>query len=417
MKQINGFKNQFTNKILYYLFFFLLFLTILQQLPIVRENYYDSIRYFLVVCFGLLALIFFITNIRIFKIHLIKIFALTILISAFVSFLSLYGVANYNYLLELIISFGALVIGFNLPYKERNFGKLLILYSFFAILMGVFNVAFYVDGFNITTNYSIPSKNQLGPIISTSIIILIYFAFFYKNKDSLHTGLTKTLYLFLSILGLFVLLVIRNRAGIFALAIVLVFFCIKYFFKNIIHSIFIISVSIIVILSISQVEFVSDFYNFVWDSVFLNYDTDDLNSISANRLVGYLQALNYINQFPLFGSFLNYSSPYFGLYPHNYVLRVLVENGIILGVPYILLYGSLFLFLIFNLRYRIFFNVYYLSIPILLQSILISLLEYTYPYGPGVTQILLLTFIGVYFNLFNQSNNLSYITKNLISYI
>jgi hypothetical protein len=355
------------------------------------------------------------TNLRIFKIPLIRIFGFTIFISIILSLLSLYGIANYDYLLELLISFGALVIGFNLPYKEINFRKLLIIYSIFAIIMGTINVIYYVDGFNITINYLIPSKNQLGPIISTGIIILIYFALFYKNKDFLLKILTKIMYLFFALLGFFVLLVIRNRAGILALAFVLLFFCLKYFFTKISQSIIFLIVSILILISLNQLELISEFYTFIWDSVFLNYDIDDLNSISANRLFGYLQALNYINQFPLFGSFLNYSFPYSGLYPHNYVLRVLLENGIILGSPYILLYVSFFLFLILNLRYRIFFSVYYLSIPILLQSFLISFLEYTYPYGPGVTQIILWILIGVHLNQFNNGSYYKIISKTSTS--
>ena len=51
------------------------------------------------------------------------------------------------------------------------------------------------------------------------------------------------------------------------------------------------------------------------------------------------------------------------------------------------------------MKSRLFLRSYLLVIPVMLLALVISLVEYTYPYGPGTSQIILWALIGIYLNI------------------
>ena len=192
-----------------------------------------------------------------------------------------------------MIPLGTIVIAYNLNNSEIMINKILIKYSIFSIFMGLLNILYYVGSFSISSQYLIPSKNQLGPIITVSIIILTYFSIFYNNIKI--AFVKRIFYFMLMILGLVELLVIRNRAGILGIVFCLFIFCVKIFFSVILKSLLLLySFFMFILALLSNFEYFSNIYKFIGESIFLNYDNSDLNSISANRLDGYFEAVEYL---------------------------------------------------------------------------------------------------------------------------
>ena len=64
--QINHKYDRYLSRI----FIFLLYLSIFQQLPIIRENYYEIIRYILLFTFGIISVIYF----KVIKIPIVLLF-------------------------------------------------------------------------------------------------------------------------------------------------------------------------------------------------------------------------------------------------------------------------------------------------------------------------------------------------------
>src|SRR5699024_5768667 len=141
---------------------------------------------------------------------------------------------------------------------------------------------------------------------------------------------------------------------------------------------------IIILLTSNQV--VSYFY----DVFFLNVDTNDINSISSNRLESYIKSVPFILEKFLFGELIVNANNFD---PHNFVLYTLQKKGLILSFSIILIY---FYFLIFMLKNLVHSKLNKISIPtlLLLLAFISSLFEYQAPFGPGTTQLITWFFIG-----------------------
>ena len=83
-------------------------------------------------------------------------------------------------------------------------------------------------------------------------------------------------------------------------------------------------------------------------------------------------------------------------YTHVYVLHTVMQYGILGSLPFIIFY-----LIIILKAFRILLSIqgYTINIlvfMILIVSLVISLLEYSYPYGPGVSQFILWFLLGQY---------------------
>ncbi|MBF8808313.1 MAG: hypothetical protein IC227_08405 [Enterococcus lacertideformus] len=178
---------------------------------------------------------------------------------------------------------------------------------------------------------------------------------------------------------------IRNRTGMLG---ILLFFFLKtakkmkagqYSLKKLVTT-----------FSIVFLVFVSAY--FVWGepiieyinmSLFTNYDSTNLDSLSARRVTGYTSALSFIKKNLLFGNINAFPTYNFSIEPHNFILYKTVQLGLVFVIPFILYYC----FLIKNIFLKKDKNEF--SSWLLLFSIFVSLFEYAYPFGPGVSQFML----------------------------
>jgi len=319
---------------------------------------------------------------------------ITLVYSVLLTIVSFIIGKNYNSFMTLLIPFGIMLCSIVTHFSELELKKLMIFYSVLVVLLGLASIFYYGNGFNIAKVYAIPMKNQLGPIIGNALIILSYLIF--ENSKKAEEMIIRFIYLFMLILGFLTLIVIRNRSGIVGCAVVIfIMFLMNYKFKLTLCNLIILEIISIMFLVLQVNGFFDVLWEMIWDSMTLNFDVADLQSLSSGRTDVYVYSIKYISENSLGGNLLNFYGFSHGNV-HNYILFTLVRYGLVLSLPLVLFYLYLIKSVFCNLSSKI-NNVSGVSIWLLSLSIIVSLFEYSYPYGPGVTQIIVWTMIGQFF--------------------
>lgn len=374
--------------------FIIIGLSLIMQMPIIKDMFYSQIRSFLYIILGIFSTLALLNIDKYLKYPLVKYFLVTIMYS-FILYL-IVTVSNsprYFNLFELLIPFGILLSSLNTNFKEKQLSKLLLWYLILSLLIAISSVFYYGDGFTISMTYFLQGKNQVGTLLGISAIIT---GFSISNNELL--GFNSKIIKYAILLTLLSsLLVIRNRAGVLGVTVVLLLLFIKdYNFKikpkKIMTLILITSMFYILL---SQGIFDSTF-EFIWNSLFLNFDVTNLDSLSAGRTDTYIQALKYSTRYSFIGE-LGLTKFFYGT-PHNYILYNWVRYGIVMSLPLIAFYGYCWFF---SLKNTVFLKgtlkeSNQIAPWVLLFSLIVSMFEYSYPYGPGVSQIMLWILLGQY---------------------
>ena len=382
-------KNQTKIRIL----FILITLTLLQQMPVVKDLYYNQIRWLLYVLFGVYSIISFFKITKYLKYRMIKLFIFTIIYSLFLFIVTKMTGSEASNSFELIIPFGILLCSLNTEFNNKQLSKLIIWYVIIAALVGVSSIFYYGSGFTITDTYFLEGKNQIGPILGISaIIVLIWIG----NNNQIET---KYNHLILKILVITLIIssivIIRNRASL--LGILLTFTLImskEYKFKSTIRNFLIAQFIVIVLVTLFIFGAFNSLIDAVFKSLFLNFDIYNLNSLSAGRLGVYKLSLLFMLRHPILGELGTGKFMY--SIPHNYILNKWVSFGIVGSLPIVLFYLYLWFYTlkkIFTVKGN---RKYSFPLWVLLFSLIVSIFEYTYPYGPGVSQVMVWFLMGQY---------------------
>ncbi|QOQ78641.1 hypothetical protein [Aerococcus urinaeequi] len=358
---------------------------ILQQFPIIFESFYQEIRLIIYFLFSILIVFSLSTLQKVLQHKLFFLFSMVLIYSALLSFIS-----QNNIILNLGIPVFVVLISLGIKFDEEELKKILLLYVVGVTLMGLAVVFYYADGFSITVTYAIPAKNQRGPMIGYAILISFMSVF----KDRFHTVrfLNRNVSFILFSLNFLVLLTFRNRASILGIALCaffILFSSVEY--KQTINKWFLIFFMTSMFIILSLAGFFDGLYSFMWDSITLNYDITDLESLSAGRTDTYIDALRYSLKNPVAGEIL--AGPSVLGTPHNYILYNWVRYGIVMSLPMILYYLYLWFF---SLKGIMMNQNNSLPVWLLLFSLIVSMFEYTYPYGPGVSQFFMWFLLGQY---------------------
>ncbi|KDR91423.1 hypothetical protein EI18_07865 [Enterococcus hirae] len=304
-------------------------------------------------------------------------FIYSLLLLAFVPFQQ-----EKDYLvLEISIPLGIMITSSSYILNTKEKQKFLNFYVLIVTILSLSVVFYYNGGFSISQLYTVPSKNQIGPLIGGAFVI--GYISFLERKTNNHFYRIINLIL-LIILGS-TLIAIRNRTGILG---IILFICIKTLKKFKINNYSLRKV--LVFFSILFFILTSGYFlwgkfiiEYINTSLFTNYDLSDLNSLSAGRISGYTNALNFIRENFLFGNINAMHTYNLSIKPHNFILYKLVQLGAIFAMPFIFYYC----FLIRKIFIKKSSNEF--SSWLLLFSIFVSLFEYAYPFGPGVSQFML----------------------------
>lgn len=387
------------------LFVFGIVLTAIQQMPLIRDLAYNEIRQLLYIVFGLVAYLSLRRSLSTSLPRFIKLFLIVILLSTaeMLLFQLLGWRSSLSRITELLVPFGILVSSYSLDFDQDSIDKLLMVYSSLAVLMGVLLVLYYGGGFFLREQYIAgTSKNQTGPILGIASVIL--FDRLVRNRISRSY---KRLEVFVTILLLIgaisALVVLRNRAGLFGVLLVFALIILSKLRRSFTLLLLIILLIVVILLSILFLAgYLDPFLGIINDAFTMNYDITDLNSLSAGRISTYLEALRFVSQYPFFGELVS-GEVFFGT-AHNYVLNKWVSLGVVGSLPFVVLYAYLF-----AIAFRMLFNKRrndsaQTALWILLLGLTISMFEYTYPYGPGVSQVMVWFCLGAF--LYSENQNM-----------
>jgi hypothetical protein len=323
-------------------------------------------------------------------------FLILILYSAGIYLIASQTASSFS-LTELLVPFGIFIFGYSLNLDRKELYRYLIIYVVYSILLSIAIIIFYDVGISITSNYFLSTKNQIGPITCYASIIALFFSL-YSNKVFIKNNKMKSLIFFIFYISLLIfILIIRNRSGLISVSIASIILLV-YRLKGVrskkvlLTSTIMLFGALVVLLVSGTLEII---FNFVYDSIFLNYDFTDINSISAGRINGYINALSYLDGNLIFGELIGNAC---STVPHNYVLNLVVELGVVLSIPMLILYFSLWYFVIkFSVTKKQKSYLGLLLMGMMLISLILSLFEYTYPYGPGVAQFILWLLFGYFY--------------------
>ena len=369
--------------------FSITFIIVLQQMPIISSSLYETIRVFLYIMLGIATLLSIkplLTN----HVHIFFIISiLAIIMSIFLLIMSLFSNLEVD-IFELIIPLGFVLIIYNSNLSEKEFEKLTMFYAVLTVFMGLFSLVYFAGGFYLSSHYLVANKNHIGPMIGIASIILLNRVICQKT-----TLFRLTLLFVLFILSFFILIYMQNRSSIFSVSIIFIYSILKQFFVNIIKSKISISLMIVSILLffviISQVPLITE-------SIIGVTESFNLERISSGRISVYRDSVRFFSNNIFFGNIS--ADVVFARIPHNYVLNKWVQYGLVFSFGYLIHY---FYLLYFSLKSS---NKVLSEISsVIIFSLIVSLFEYTYPYGPGTSQFFLWMLFGFNLFLLDRRNN------------
>lgn len=388
------------NKADYTRIILLVTLSVFQQLPIIRELFYEQIRILLYILFGILVIVSLNKIKKFYTKKFFLFYSLTFIYTlALEPVMRLRGI-NYSPFIQLGIPIGIMIISFGANIHRESLNKLLTWFVFLVSIMGLLTIFYYGEGFTLTEQYMVRHKNQIGPMLGFAAIIL-----FDKIFNSLEESKIKNraLNILSFIIIIATLLAIRNRSGIVTLFFIFsIYLFINYRPKVTKIRVIIIYLFIVTLIILLILRLFDPILTYAWNSLTMNYDVGDLESLSAGRVETYIRAINFSRDNFVLGEL---GGAYFQENPHNYVFFNWVRLGIVGSIPLVLFY----LYLWFYSLYTILLGEKFisnLSAWLLLFSLIVSIFEYTYPYGPGVSQLILWFLLGYEKKYHIQSNKL-----------
>ena len=345
---------------------------------------------FIIVCFIILTIISIIDDSSHGK-KLIKYFLppVVILITA----LFVYAVFNDTYMLKgdfraISISMVALYIGYSSHLTNKQLFFLVLFFAIASAYVGIEQVFIRGGGFTIDS-YFADSKNQLGPLLITASFSLV--AFFQTTR-----GYYKAF-----IIGLFVLLVvltltIRARAALVAGACAFILLLLEMNKKKGIIGSIIITALLIVIVIILLPGVAKDY---IYNSFFSGFNSGDITSGRAERNSN---AIEYIINNLSLGHLGNPGQSLPTV--HNYLLFKMYQYGVFFSIPILSFYFALFMRSMLALHKISRFSPKYAGFILIVIPYIVSIFEYTFPFGPGTATTFNFVMLGIAIDCFNNGS-------------
>lgn len=298
-------------------------------------------------------------------------------------FISFDLITSAEDLLELSIPFAAILIGYNINFSVSSYHKLLRVYCISALALGLYSVVYYVGSFTILDQYLVEHKNSLGAILSSSAAILLCMIFV---RD---IGKFKKIRLISYCVLFFIcILVLRARSAfvaLFVFMLIIIWVTLKTHYKYLIA--WILCVGIIIMFLLPELTLPMFLQNFF----FGGKDVSDLNMISSGRIERNIAALEQIADYPLFGQLSSQASLEM---VHNYFLLKASQYGIVGSLPLLFLYLFLFWTVIVKILKIAEVKTENFGYLVMIVPFTISLLEPSFPFGPGSVQVLIYFMFG-----------------------
>lgn len=291
------------------------------------------------------------------------------------------------------IVFASLFIGWTLKPTRKELTWILLVFSLTILFSGLMQVLINIGGFRIAQLYLADSKNSLGAMLASAEVAFLYIFVDQDNKWM------RIMSLGCAFLGLIIILTIRARAALLCVFLVGLYMLIyNSRMKKILP--WIIGGGVIVI--VGSFFLPVNFFDYLEQSMTAGTQGDD---ITSGRLHTYISATKYILSHPLVGDVMKETEIY---WIHNFPLLNLYNYGIVFAWPTLCLYLYLIVYAIrYSLKTKIGYP--YAGYTIIFVPYIISLLEPTFPFGPGTVTV----FNFILFGASDRYRKLTYENKKL----
>ena len=283
---------------------------------------------------------------------------------------------------SVLIPLCALMVGWQLKMDENRLTGLILVFTMGIVVVGVSLIFLQGSGFSISETYFSDQKNAVGPLMATAAVLNAGMALGASGKRKV----------FLMILGLslalfcvLMILTIRARAALLAATLVIALMLFqRYKNKYLLLSfwgaiLLVVAVFLLLPHSIKQ---------YVYQSLFAGFSGD----ITSGRMARNQQALQVLAENPMFGQLLNARGV--GIV-HNYPLFQVLNFGLLMAAPLLALYFYLLFVDIKAIATKGISAMRYVGLYALLAVFVVSMFEYSFPYGPGTTTVMNFIFFGI----------------------
>lgn len=317
-----------------------------------------------------------------FSSHFLKnrfLLAVSIIIAFLIIEFAVFSVGHLRYNIDdvrqIIIVFLCMIVGYKICMTDSQLSRMGLIYIIGSILLGLYAIVFYTGSFSFEGDRNlITGKNQIGGMVAVGGAMATYF--YLTSKES------KKLFLVLSLFSFFVSAILRDRSAFVALLFFVVLISFKQFqyYKVIL---------ILIVMLLLYFFFKSSIDNFFINSLIGRGDID-INELSTGRAARNEMGIQYLSSHFWDGELqMNADIPWI----HNYLLLRLVRYGV-WSFFFIVVYFSFILKMIkeYYRNKRLDVNKVGMFLPII--PFIVSLLEPSYPFGPGTVQVFVYVFFG-----------------------
>ena len=267
------------------------------------------------------------------------------------------------------MSIGAIIIGWSFSSKDWMMKTILLLFVATALLVGLLQIQSNIGGFTIELGILAFAKNQLGILLATAVIIMMFFFVSHEGKK-----VYKWLYLGAVGVGLLFLLTIRARLDTI-IAIMMIVYIIYLVEKK--KSILTTAIVGMVIVGIAIIVLPDTVGQYFTNSFTMGYEGGDITSDRMRRNEFTIQ---FLMDHPFEGNLFEEIN---ADWVHNYLLYKAFLYGLLFGLPIFIEFFYLGWSALKRSYYADVKNLRNIGYCALLIPIIASLGEPTYPFGPG----------------------------------
>lgn len=276
---------------------------------------------------------------------------------------------------QIVIAFLCMIVGYSVNMTEKQMIRLCLFYIVGAVLLGGYAIVSYTGGFSFGNDRNlITGKNQIGGMVAVAGALTLYLYFILQER--------KFVFLMFAILAFAISAVLRDRSAFVAFA----FFAIVMSFKIFpAHKVIIVTLLILLLYLVFRQVIDSFFTN-----VLIGRGSFDIENLSTGRFERNRQGIQYLFDNFWEGELLHYS--YIPLI-HNYLLLRLVRYGV-WSVLFVAVYAIFLIKMIKEYFRERQLHLDSIGYFILIIPFFVSLLEPSFPYGPGTVQIMVYVLFG-----------------------
>ncbi len=281
---------------------------------------------------------------------------------------------------QLIVALMIIIIGMGIEWSDKDWVEVGYYYTIMMVAVTICNCFFYAGGLYMPEHYMFDEgKNQVGAMVAIGATSCFYFGMKYKEE--------RTVYWVISFLALLCIVLIRARADVFALIAIMLLITAK---ESELH----LSLSLKTVITIICILLIGVIiYNgFISDELHTfmvgGKDAQNLNDVTSDRWARNQEGLEMLSHRDSDGD-LKSKIPYI----HNYPLLRLVRYGFF-SIPLLAFYAYFRICAIIEVFRKRQSDTKQAGWIVCCVPLLISLAEPSFPYGPGLVQMLAFLLLG-----------------------